>query len=142
MLVGLTLSSRNLVLTVVPIICLLARGYMGYSGRAFIGNVGTFSIGLTLAVYAILMNIKTVLLIALVPHIINSILILYSNYVLHDKAETLVDEKGLLYSHGIRSLRTLVLHYRRMTEHQAVIVIYLITALSTALGLVTTLVVH
>ncbi|MDQ1281592.1 MAG: hypothetical protein QG670_2857 [Thermoproteota archaeon] len=141
-LIGLTISSRNLILTIVPIFCLIALGYMSYSGRAFIGNVGTFSIGLTLAVYAIIMNIKTVLLVALVPHIINSILILYSNYILHDKAETLLDEKGQLYSHRIRSLRTVVLHHKKMTEHQTVLVICLITSFSVVLGLIITLIVR
>lgn len=135
MLVGLTMGSRNLVLAIVPIFCLMVLGYLSYSGRAFIGNVGTFSIGLTLAVYAILFNIKLVLLITLIPHIINSILILFSNYILHDKAETFIDDGRLLYSHRARSLRTLILHYKRMKEHQVVLVICLIIGFFVVLGL-------
>jgi len=135
-LVGLTIGSGNLVLTIVPIFCLMALGYLSYSGRVFIGNVGTFSIGLTLAVYAILFNIKLVLLITLIPHIFNSILILFSNYVLHDKAQTIIDEAGLLYSHRVRSLRTLILHYKRMEEHRLVLLICLVVGLFAVLGLI------
>ena len=135
MLVGLAVVSGNLILTIVPILCLIVLGYLSYSGRAFIGNVGTFSIGLTLAVYAILFNIKLVLLVMLIPHMFNSVLTLFSNYILRDMAKTLIDDKGLLYSHKIRSLRTLILHYKRMEEHRAVLLIGLIIGLFTALSL-------
>lgn len=141
-LIGLTISSGSIILTIMPILCLIALGYLSYSDRAFIGNVGTFSIGLTLAVYAILMNIKLVLLISLAPHIVNSVFVLFSNYILHDKAETLIDENGRLYAHRVRSLRTLILHYKRMTEHQAVLVMCLITGFSVTVGLITRLIIR
>ncbi|UCH02240.1 MAG: hypothetical protein JSV20_00105 [Candidatus Bathyarchaeota archaeon] len=128
-LIGLTIASGSIVLTIVPILCLVLLGYLSYKGQAFIGNVGTFSIGITLAVYSILFNIKLVLLVTLVPHIVNSLLILYSIYVLNDKAETLMDENGLLYSHRIRSLRTLILHYKRMKEHDVVLLLCLMIVL-------------
>ena len=133
-LIGLTVTSGTFILMLVPIICLVILGYLSYSGKLFIGNVGTFSIGLTLGVYAILMNLKLFLLISLLPFVLNSILILFSNYFLHDKADTLLDENGLLFSHKARSLRTLILRYKRLNEHQTVIVICFITAFFTALA--------
>jgi len=137
-LIGLTIASGNggnAVLMIIPILCLIILGYINYSGKAFIGNVGSFSIGLTLAVYSILMNVKTVLLISLIPHILNSQFIIFSHFILHDTAHTEMDENGLLHSKRIRSLRTMILYYKRLTEHGTVIVICSIIAIFTALGL-------
>jgi UDP-N-acetylglucosamine--dolichyl-phosphate N-acetylglucosaminephosphotransferase len=135
-LVGLAIVTQNWVLMIVPILCLGWLGYLSFTGKAFIGNVGTFSIGLTLAVYAVLMNTKLVLLISLTPFVLNSILILFSNYVLRERANTLISEDGLLYSHRIRSLRTLILHNNPMSEHKVVTVICLLVALSTGCALI------
>jgi len=134
-MIGLTVASQNLVLTIVPILCLVALSYLSFTGRAFIGNVGTFAIGLTLAVYSVLMNLKLFLLIAFTPLIVNSLLILFSNYLLRQRAETLQDEKGLLYSHEIRSLRTLILHNRHMSERKVVLVICTLVSASTVAAL-------
>jgi UDP-N-acetylglucosamine--dolichyl-phosphate N-acetylglucosaminephosphotransferase len=130
-LAGLSIASNNITLTIVPMLCLVFLGYLSYTGKAFIGNVGTFSIGLTLAVYSILMNLKLFLLIALAPYVFNSALILYSNYLLRDRADTMMDDSGHLYAEKTRSLRTLILSRKPMTEHQAVLVITLITAVFT-----------
>ena len=137
-LVGLSTVSNNITLTIVPILCLLFLGYLSYTGKAFIGNVGSFSIGLTLAVYSILMNLKLFLLVSLTPYIINSLIILFSNYILEDRANTLMDEAGYLYSEKARSLRTLILSRKPMTEHQVVLVITLITAFFTFLAFLLT----
>jgi len=134
-MVGLAVASGNVTLTVVPIGSLAALGYLSFKGRAFIGNVGTFAVGLTLAVFSVLMNLKLFLLVALAPFVLNSLLILFSNYVLHERAETLLDEKGLLYSHKVRSLRTLILHNRHMSEHRVVFVICMLVAGSTLAAL-------
>jgi len=134
-MIGLAVASQNFLLTILPILSLVLLSYLSLTGRAFIGNVGTFSIGLTLAVYSVLMNLKLFLLIAFVPFIFNSLLILFSNYVLRQRAETLLDEKGLLYSHNIRSLRTLILHKRHMSERKVVLVICGIVSVSTVVAL-------
>ncbi|MCJ7634662.1 hypothetical protein MUP77_20015 [Candidatus Bathyarchaeota archaeon] len=131
-LTGLAIVTQNWVLTTVPILCLTWLGYLSFTGKAFIGNVGTFSIGLTLAVYAVLTNMKLVLLISLTPFVFNSLLILFSKYILKQNAETLINENGLLYSRRIRSLRTLILHNNPMRERRAVLVICALVALSTA----------
>ncbi|MEM3061151.1 MAG: hypothetical protein QW265_01935, partial [Candidatus Bathyarchaeia archaeon] len=129
LLLGLILASKDFILLLVPLLSLMALSYLSYNGKAFIGNVGTFSIGLTLAVYAILMDLKLFLIISLTPFIFNSLLILFSRYFLHETAKTFVDERGFLRANKIRSLRTLILHYKPMKEHQAVITICFIIAL-------------
>ena len=134
-LIGLAVASQNWVLLMVPLLSLGGLAYLSFTGKAFIGNVGTFSIGLTLAVYAVLMNLKLVLLISLTPFVLNSILILFSNYVLKERADTLISEDGRLYSHKIRSLRTLILHNNPMSEHRVVLVICFLVALSTVCAL-------
>ncbi|MCW3986733.1 MAG: hypothetical protein NWE87_00290 [Candidatus Bathyarchaeota archaeon] len=133
-LVGLSIASNDITLTIVPMLCLVFLGYLSYTGKAFVGNVGSFSIGLTLAVYSILMNLKLFLLVALVPYVVNSVLILFSSYILHDRADTLMDDSGLLYALKARSLRTLILSRKSMTEHQAVLVLTLITGVFTVLA--------
>jgi UDP-N-acetylglucosamine--dolichyl-phosphate N-acetylglucosaminephosphotransferase len=139
---GLSLASNDAALTIVPMLCLVGLGYLSYTGRAFIGNVGTFSIGLTLAVYSILRNLKLFLLIALAPYVFNSAVILVSNYLLHDRADTLMDESGHLYAEKARSLRTLILSRKPMTERQAVLTITLITAACTVFAFAVIMVIH
>jgi UDP-N-acetylmuramyl pentapeptide phosphotransferase/UDP-N-acetylglucosamine-1-phosphate transferase len=137
-LIGASIKANNLLLTIVPILCLAFLAYISYIGKAFIGNVGTFSIGLTLVVYAILMDIKLFLLIALTPHIVNSLLILFSNYIFNDIPTTYMNEDGLLYSKKARSLRTLILSYQHLTEHQVVIILSMITTFFTCLAFLLT----
>ena len=137
-LIGLSSVSTSVTLTIVPILCLLVLGYLSYTGKAFIGNVGSFSIGLTLAVYSILMNLKLFLLISLTPYILNSLITLFSSYILKERANTLMDETGHLYSEKARSLRTFILSRKPMTEHQVVWLITLITAVFTYLAFVIT----
>jgi len=122
-LCGLMVASSNFILLGIPVVALAVLTYLSFRGIAFIGNVGSFSIGLTMAVYAILMNLKFFLLVSLTPFILNSVLILYSAFFLHERADTLVDGEGRLYAERIRSLRTLVLHKRHMGEQKTVLVI-------------------
>jgi len=133
-LFGLTLISGDWTLMGFPILVLAVLTYLSFTGKAFIGNVGSFSVGLTLAVFAIVENLKLMLLVSFLPFMANSVLILYSNYLLHDRAETLVDQDGRLYAQRIRSLRTLLLHFKHMTERQVVVALYLIMAVFVAAG--------
>lgn len=122
-LLGLTLASGDLILLGFPLLVLSVLAYISFTGRAFIGNVGSFSIGLTLVIASILSNLKLMLLISFLPFFTNSILILISNYLLHDRAETQIDQRGLLHAHKVRSLRTLILSLKPMTERQTVIML-------------------
>jgi UDP-N-acetylglucosamine--dolichyl-phosphate N-acetylglucosaminephosphotransferase len=133
-LCGIAIVSSDWALLGIPILVLALLTYLSFTGRAFIGNIGSFSVGLTLAVASIVENLKLMLLICMLPFILNSLLILYSSYILHDRAITRVDEGGRLYSDKIRSLRTLLLRYRRMTEREAVIALNLIVVSFVILG--------
>lgn len=125
-LCGIAIVSSDWVLLGFPILVLALLAYLSFTGRAFIGNVGSFSVGLTLAVASITENLKLMLSICMLPFILNSILILYSNYILRDRAITHIGDDGRLYADKIRSLRTLLLRYRHMTEKEAVIALNLI----------------
>ena len=125
-LCGIAVVSSDWVLLSVPIIVLTLLAYLTFTGKAFIGNVGSFSVGLTLAVASIVENLKLMLLICMLPFILNSILILYANYFLRDCAITYIDENGKLHSDKIRSLRTLLLRFLRLTEKETVLILNLI----------------
>jgi UDP-N-acetylglucosamine--dolichyl-phosphate N-acetylglucosaminephosphotransferase len=133
-LCGVAFVSSDWILLVFPILVLALLTYLSFKGRAFIGNVGSFSVGLTLAVASIIDNLKLMLLICMLPFFANSILILYSNYILHDRAVTLMDNEGKLYSDKVRSFRTLIVRHRHMSEKQAVIIIYLVILFFVAVG--------
>ncbi|MFQ6010734.1 MAG: hypothetical protein ACE5KG_00990 [Nitrososphaerales archaeon] len=103
-LLALALVSGNLVLLTIPIISLLVLGNFAVRGKAFIGNVGSFSIGITIAVYAVLLNLKFFVIIAMLPFFLNSVLILFSRFFLNQLPETGVRKDGLLYTMQVRSL--------------------------------------
>jgi UDP-N-acetylglucosamine--dolichyl-phosphate N-acetylglucosaminephosphotransferase len=104
-LCGIAVVSSDWILLGVPILALALLTCLSFRGRVFIGNVGSFSVGLTLAVASIMENLKLMLLISMLPFILNSILILYSNYVLRDRAITHIGDDGKLYADKVRSLR-------------------------------------
>lgn len=133
-LFGIALVSSDWILLAFPIIVLALLTYITFTGRAFIGNVGSFSVGLTLAVVSIIDNMKLLLLICMLPFIANSLLILYSNYILRERAVTLLDNEGKLYATEVRSLRTLLLRYRHMREKELVIILYSIMLLFVVVG--------
>lgn len=133
-LCGIALVSSDWKLLAFPIIVLAVLTYISFAGKAFIGNVGSFSVGLTLAVISIIDNLKLMLFICMIPLIVNSLMILYSNYILHDRAVTRIDRKGKLYATKIRSLRTLLLCYRHMSEKKVVVVMYLIVLIFVIIG--------
>jgi UDP-N-acetylmuramyl pentapeptide phosphotransferase/UDP-N-acetylglucosamine-1-phosphate transferase len=135
-LCGLAIVSSDWILLGFPILVLALLTYVSFTGRAFIGNVGSFSVGLTLAVASILDNLKLMLLICMLPFIVNSILILYSNYLLRDRAITLIDDRGKLYANKVRSLRTLLLRHMHLSESGTVIAIYLLVVASVIVGAV------
>jgi UDP-N-acetylglucosamine--dolichyl-phosphate N-acetylglucosaminephosphotransferase len=134
-LFGLMVASSNFILLGFPIACLVVLAYLSFRGKAFIGNVGSFSVGLTMAIYAILMNLKLFLLVSLAPFILNSVLILFSAFFLRERADTMIDNEGKLYSNKVRSLRTLLLHKRHVSEQRIVLEICGIVAISVIFSL-------
>lgn len=122
------------VLLYVPIAACLILAVFNYSGKIFVGNTGTFALGITLASFAIIANIEQALLIAILPYIFNSLIILLNRFLFHKTAEmTLQGDK--LVSRNIRSLRTLIAHNRPLSERRIVQIIALIFLLFTALAI-------
>jgi len=133
-MVALAIASSQYILLLIPILTLAVLAYYNFLGRIFVGNVGTFAFGITLASYAIIMNIEQALFISLTPFIINSLLILLSFFILREKADTVMTEDNKLYSRKVRSLRSLILHYKPLTERQCVIAICTLILISSIMG--------
>jgi UDP-N-acetylmuramyl pentapeptide phosphotransferase/UDP-N-acetylglucosamine-1-phosphate transferase len=136
LLIGLEVANRDFVLLTPPLIILLILAYVSFTGKAFLGNTGSFAIGLTASVYAILFSLKLMLIIALAPFILNSLLILFSRFFLNSLPTTSMDENGRLSSDKIRSLRSLILKIKPMKEREAVAVTCGIIAIFVALAVI------
>ncbi|HUJ85051.1 MAG TPA: hypothetical protein VLV84_05535, partial [Candidatus Acidoferrales bacterium] len=69
-----------------PLIVWLILAYFNFRGKIFVGNVGSFSIGMTVASFAVIANLKTALLTAIIPYVFNSALILLTFFFVRKKA--------------------------------------------------------
>lgn len=136
-MVGLAVVSfqhTSTVLLYVPIAVCLILAIFNYTGKIFVGNTGTFALGITLASFAVIANVEQALLIAILPYIFNSSIILLNRFLFHKTAElTLQGDK--LVSKNIRSLQTLVPHNRPLSERRIVQIIALIFLLFTVLAI-------
>jgi len=101
----MTLSQSYLILMLGPLLLWLALAALNVQGKIFVGNAGSFAIGMTIASFAVITDLKLSLLISKVTF----------------------DGKKLVSDHR-RSLVTLVTYHRPLTERQAVAIIALITA--------------
>ena len=127
---GLATVSQLRILMVMSIAICSVLAYFNYKGRIFVGNVGSFAFGITLASFGIISNIEQTLLISILPFILNSTLIILNILLFNRRARlSLVDNK--LHSDHIRSLQTLIAYKRDLTEHQIVWVCSLLVAAST-----------
>jgi UDP-N-acetylglucosamine--dolichyl-phosphate N-acetylglucosaminephosphotransferase len=134
-IIGLMLvSGTHAILLYVPLIAWLSLAFFNFQGKIFVGNTGSFAIGMTLASFAIISDLKTVLLISTLPFIINSSLILLNYIFFRTKAAVSFDGAKLSSSHR-RSLITLVTYNRSLTERQVVVIITLLVAASTLAAL-------
>ncbi|MEM1551426.1 MAG: hypothetical protein QXH03_02005 [Candidatus Bathyarchaeia archaeon] len=130
-LVGLMVASgRNAVLLTFPLAVWLVLAFFNFQGKIFVGNTGSFAIGITLAAFAIISDVKWCLLISLIPYIINSSMILLNYFFFRTKANVSFDGKRL-YSDHRRSLITLITYGRPMTERKVVVTIAFFVAVST-----------
>ncbi len=136
-MVGLAVVSLQYSVTIllyVPIAACLILAVFNYVGKIFVGNTGTFALGITLASFAIIANVEQALLIAVLPYIFNSSIILLNRFLFHKTAElTLQGDK--LVSRNVRSLQTLIAHNRPLSERRIVQIIALIFVLFTALAI-------
>jgi len=134
-MIGLTLISGNYAtLMYAPIAVWFLLAFFNFRGKVFVGNTGSFSIGMTLAAFAIISDLKLDLVISLLPYIFNSALILLTFFFFRTKAGASFDGKKLSSGHR-RSLITLITYHRQLTERQVVLMISLLVAMSTLLAL-------
>ncbi len=133
-MIGLAAASRQGMLLIVPILIYLALAYLNVKGKIFVGNVGTFAVGITLASYSIVANNEQTLFISIAPYIFNSILILLTHFLKGEVAQLSLTPKEKLTAGKRRSLQTLIAYKRELTEHQLVAIISLLVFCSTCLA--------
>ena len=138
-LMGLmALSSSYLILMLGPLICWLILAGFNLRGKIFVGNSGSFAIGMTIASFAIITDLKLPLLISILPYVVNSSLILLTIFFVKKRANVSFDGDKLASDHR-RSLVTLITYRRPLTEHQVVAIISLLFLFFTLAAVVTVL---
>jgi UDP-N-acetylmuramyl pentapeptide phosphotransferase/UDP-N-acetylglucosamine-1-phosphate transferase len=134
-MVGLMIASgSNAILLIGPMIVWLILAFFNFRGKIFVGNTGSFAIGITLAAFAVISDLKFDLAISILPYVINSSLILLTFFFFRKKANVSLNGEELMSDHR-RSLITLITYHRPMTERRVVIIISLLVAVSTAVAL-------
>jgi UDP-N-acetylglucosamine--dolichyl-phosphate N-acetylglucosaminephosphotransferase len=130
-MIGLMVISGSFaILLLCPLIVWLILAFFNFRGRIFVGNTGSFAIGITLAAFAIISDLKFDLVISVLPYIFNSAVILLTFFFYKTKANVSFDGKRLVSDHR-RSLITIISFNHPMTERQIVIVISLLVAATT-----------
>jgi UDP-N-acetylglucosamine--dolichyl-phosphate N-acetylglucosaminephosphotransferase len=118
------------VLLYAPLLVYILLSFFNFEGKIFVGNTGSFAIGITIASYAIVANIEQTLVISILPYVLNSVLILSGYFFIRKKASVSFDGKRLFSDH-IRSLITLITYRRPLTERQVVSIISFLVIIST-----------
>ncbi len=131
---GLMVFSPNWLLMLGPLLFWLVLAALNVSGKIFVGNTGSFAIGMTIASFAVISDMKVNLLFSMLPFIFNSSIILLSVFFVRKKAAVTFDGKKLC-SDSRKSLVTTIVYHRPLTERRVVIIISCIVALFTLLGL-------
>ena len=135
-MIGLmAVSGSNGVLLFGPLAAWLVLAVLNFEGKIFVGNTGSFTIGMTLASFGIISDLKLTLVVSVLPYIFNSALILLTFFTYRAKAAVSFDGKKLSSDHR-RSLITLLTFHRSLTERQVVLLISLIVATSTFVAVV------
>ncbi|MGZ3854602.1 MAG: hypothetical protein ACXVBX_17530 [Flavisolibacter sp.] len=133
-ILGLMSLSPSYILMVGPLLFWLVLTYLNYNGKIFVGNSGSFAIGLTIASFAVISDLKLSLLVMILPYIFNSSFILLAVYFTRKKASMSFDGQKLSSDHR-RSLVTLLTYRRPLSERQVVVIVSLIVAVFTILGI-------
>ncbi|NLE04001.1 MAG: hypothetical protein GX638_04235 [Crenarchaeota archaeon] len=134
---GLTLiaAPEFQLLMIGPLIVWIILAIFNFQGRLFVGNTGSFAIGLTIAAFAVITDLKSSLLISILPYVFNSVLILLTVFFVKKKAGVQFDGKYLISEHR-RSIVTLLTYKRPLTERQVVVMISAIVAVFTFLAII------
>jgi UDP-N-acetylglucosamine--dolichyl-phosphate N-acetylglucosaminephosphotransferase len=135
-LIGLMVLSQSFILMLGPLILWLILAAFNFQGKIFVGNSGSFAIGMTVASFAVITDLKSPLLISMIPYIFNSALILLTVFFTRKRATVSV-EGGKFVSDHRRSLVTLLTYYQPLTERQVVAIISLVVAIFVSIALFT-----
>ena len=127
------LSQSYFILMLGPLILWLILAVLNFRGKIFVGNTGSFAIGMTIASFAVITDLKLSLVISIVPFVFNSALILLTIFFTTKKAAVLFDGKKLVSDHR-RSLVTVLTYRRPLTERQVVTIISLLFVLFTSIA--------
>jgi UDP-N-acetylglucosamine--dolichyl-phosphate N-acetylglucosaminephosphotransferase len=117
-----------------PLVFWLVLAIFNVRGKIFVGNSGSFAIGMTIASFSIITDLKASLLVSILPYMFNSSLILLTIFFVRKKAVVGFDGKKLVSDHR-RSLVTLITYKRPLTERQVVAAISIVVALFTVLAI-------
>jgi UDP-N-acetylglucosamine--dolichyl-phosphate N-acetylglucosaminephosphotransferase len=138
-LMGLmALSPSYLILMLGPLIFWLILAGFNLQGKIFVGNSGSFAIGMNIAAFAVITDLKLPLLVSILPYVFNSSLILLTIFLTTKRAKVTFDGKKLEADHR-RSLVTLITYRRPMTERNVVAIISVIVAVFTLIAVLTAL---
>jgi UDP-N-acetylglucosamine--dolichyl-phosphate N-acetylglucosaminephosphotransferase len=132
-IIGLIALSPSYILMLGPLLFWLILAYFNVKGKIFVGNAGSFAIGISIASFAVISDLKLSLLVSLLPYIFNSAIILLSILFVRKKARVTFDG-AKLSADNRRSLVTVICYHRPLTERRIVIIISLIVAFFTLLG--------
>jgi UDP-N-acetylglucosamine--dolichyl-phosphate N-acetylglucosaminephosphotransferase len=133
-LIGLmVLSQSYMILMLGPLILWLALAVSNFQGKIFVGNTGSFAIGMTIASFAVITDLKLSLVISILPYIFNSSIILLTIFFVRKKASISFDGKKIV-SDQRRSLVTLITYRRPLTERQVVAAISLLIVFFTSIA--------
>jgi UDP-N-acetylglucosamine--dolichyl-phosphate N-acetylglucosaminephosphotransferase len=127
------LLGQSYTLMLGPLLFWLVLAVFNVQGKIFVGNVGSFAIGMTIASFAIITDLKAGLLVSILPYVFNSSLILLTVFFIRKRANIKFDGKKLVSDHR-RSLITLITYNRPLTERQVVAVVSLLVAFFTVLA--------
>jgi UDP-N-acetylmuramyl pentapeptide phosphotransferase/UDP-N-acetylglucosamine-1-phosphate transferase len=108
-----------------PLILWLALAALNFTGKIFVGNIGSFAIGMTIASFAVITDLKLSLMVSIIPYILNSVLILFTAFFYKKRARVSLDGNKLV-SNQRQSLVTLITYRRPMTERKIVALISLL----------------
>jgi UDP-N-acetylglucosamine--dolichyl-phosphate N-acetylglucosaminephosphotransferase len=132
-ILGLMAFSSSFILMIGPLFFWIILAYFNVRGKIFVGNAGSFAIGITIASFAVISDLKVDLLISILPFIINSSIILLVVFFTRKRARVKFDGTKLS-SDARKSLVTVITYHRPLTERKVVIIIASIVALFTLLG--------
>ena len=133
-IVGLMVVSPTAIMLLGPLVFWLILTYYNLKGKIFVGNTGSFAIGITIASFAVISDLKLSLLVMILPYIFNSSLILLTVFFVRKKASMSFKEEKLSSDHR-RSLVTLITYRRPLTERQVVAIVAGIVVLFTVIGI-------